>query len=162
MSRVEVRLVDGPVPPLHPEMGPCRLWKGSRSGNGYGQIGLTGAHRPEREYVHRLVWMSARGPIPEGMEIHHRCEVTACARLEHLACVSHRENMLATPNNAAARNATKERCPLGHAYDATDGRGRRVCRTCRMARQAAYRERKIAAGFIQVGNTRRWVRRDTI
>jgi HNH endonuclease len=36
------------------------------------------ALRAQDSYTHRLGWKLLRGPIPDGMELHHRCGVYAC------------------------------------------------------------------------------------
>lgn len=43
--------------------------------------------------VHRLVWETFNGPIPEGYEIDHANHVRNDNRLENLRCVTHLENM---------------------------------------------------------------------
>lgn len=134
MHRVWSRLQDGPVPPLHPEMGPCLLWTGEHTGEGYAQVVLTSSKRGPRACVHRLIWIEAHGPIVHPLEIHHACEVTGCARLAHLRCVTHRENMLATPHNVAAQCAIKTHCKQNHPFSPENTRiantGQRVCVTC--------------------------------
>lgn len=158
MERAALRLIDGPPPAIDPTLGPCLLWQGSKTKDGYGQIITTATRRGPRLYVHRLVWMVEHGPVPAGYEIHHRCEVTPCARLAHLACVTHRENILATARGASYLHSLKVVCGVcGCPYDHVDSRGRRVCTSCRKRRQKEYRNRKRAAGFVQDPVTRLWV-----
>ena len=45
------------------------------------------------ERAYRVVWMEANGPIPKGHRVHHRCENTACVRLDHLQLMTHREHI---------------------------------------------------------------------
>ena len=42
--------------------------------------------------VHRIVWETFKGEIPEGMEIDHINAVRSDNRLENLKCVTHTEN----------------------------------------------------------------------
>src|SRR4029450_8907535 len=67
-----------------PELGTCWVYTGPA--NPYGRIGKG----PERS-THRLGWIWLRGPIPDGMELHHRCGVHACWNREHLKIVTHAE-----------------------------------------------------------------------
>jgi hypothetical protein len=45
----------------------------------YGRIA-----KAQDSYTHRLGWKLLRGPIPDGMELHHRCGVHACWNPDHL------------------------------------------------------------------------------
>ena len=58
----------------------CWLFKGSTNQDGYGQLiwqrKISGAHR--------LAWLDANGPIPEGLNVLHRCDTPACCRPDHL------------------------------------------------------------------------------
>ena len=72
---------DGPLPEHRPELGPCWLWTGARTKDGYGELKVRGVV----VYVHRLAWRIAHGrsaPI-DRMVLHH-CDRPACARPSHL------------------------------------------------------------------------------
>lgn len=43
--------------------------------------------------AHRVAYELWVGPIPEGMELDHRCKVRACINPAHLEPVTHAENM---------------------------------------------------------------------
>jgi hypothetical protein len=120
----------------HPELGTCWLFTGPA--DPYGRLG----NGPER-FVHRLGWELLRGPIPDGMELHHRCGVHACWNPEHLEIVSHAENL------AYER---KSQCKRGHPLSGANLRilridprsGTRVCRACAAEHQRAFRARQAA------------------
>lgn len=127
------RLVDLTVlGPTHQELGTCWLYIGTTTP--YGRIA-----KAQDSYTHRLGWKLLRGPIPEGMELHHRCGVHACWNPDHLTVVTHAENM------ALGHHAAKTHCKHGHPLSGSNLRigpnGARVCRACNAANQRAFRER---------------------
>lgn len=116
----------------------CILWTGHVDRQGYPnkvQVGgiVTSAHR--------LAYWVAFGPIPEQLQIDHRCHDPRTCRLlddclhrrcinpDHLEAVTARENTLRSGGRAAA-NAAKATCPRGHAWDRAHASGRRRCSRC--------------------------------
>lgn len=71
----------------------CWLWRASTSRRfGYGRIREAG--RGSRLLVaHRLVYELVYGPIPEGLEVGHKCDRPLCCRPDHLFLCTHQENM---------------------------------------------------------------------
>lgn len=59
---------------------PCHIWIGGRV-KGYGRDIYT---IPGEVGAHRVAWIQAYGPIPEGLYVLHRCDVRACRNVEHL------------------------------------------------------------------------------
>lgn len=68
--------------------GTCRVWTGAKTRLGYGQM----SYRNKLESVHRVAWIVANGPIPEGMEIDHVCHRRACVNPTHLRLAEHHQN----------------------------------------------------------------------
>jgi hypothetical protein len=66
----------------------CWLWTRGKTTAGYGQFYI-----PKPIYAHRASYEHFAGPIPEGMEVAHLCNVKACIRPEHLTLMTHAENM---------------------------------------------------------------------
>jgi hypothetical protein len=77
----------GPLPPTAPQLGSCYLWTGATCG-GYGRI----ESNNKGIYAHRYAYEEAYGPIPEGMEVDHKCRVRLCVRADHLQLATHRQN----------------------------------------------------------------------
>jgi hypothetical protein len=57
----------------------CWEWQRNTAG-GYGSRWHNGTNRP----AHRVAWERANGPIPEGMQIHHKCNNRLCVNPDHL------------------------------------------------------------------------------
>lgn len=62
-------------------------------------------------FAHRVVWMAANGPIPDGLEINHRNGIKTDNRLANLELVTRSENMrhacaLGLKSNAGERHPT--------------------------------------------------------
>lgn len=116
----------------------CWLWVGALNGGGYGNTQVRGASTR----AHRLAWELAKGAIPPGLELDHKCRVRCCVNPDHLEPVPHRENIL-RGKTVPARNFAKSECPAGHKYDgrnaAINGRGHRRCRECNRLQQAKMR-----------------------
>jgi hypothetical protein len=64
---------------------PCWIWQGTiDKAKGYGSIKIDG----KMLKVHRVMYEREVGPIPEGMELDHRCKVRACMNPAHLEPVT--------------------------------------------------------------------------
>jgi hypothetical protein len=68
----------------------CWIWQMCRNNRGYGLKWDREARR--LMMAHRCYYEHARGPIPEGMQIDHLCNVKACVNVAHLEAVTPQVN----------------------------------------------------------------------
>jgi hypothetical protein len=80
---VEQQLTDNSIP--EPNSG-CLIWLGS-----FGRATRYGCRGKER--AHRSAWKTWRGPIPEGMDVLHHCDVPLCINPDHLWLGTQLDNM---------------------------------------------------------------------
>lgn len=66
----------------------CWLWAGNISPQGYGRI--SGFREPQ---AHRLAYNLYIGPIPNGLDLDHKCRVRCCVNPSHLEPVTRAENL---------------------------------------------------------------------
>ena len=112
----------------------CCIWKGSKTGSGYGQIWVGGRHVTAHRIAHELFI----GPIPEGHAVDHLCRNRLCVRPDHLEPLPHYDNW-------SQFQWSKTHCLAGHPYDEENTyryRGERQCRICRREAVRRYQQRK--------------------
>ena len=70
--------------------GECLIWLGARNNKGYGMIFYKGMTMT----VHRFMYQAVKGPIPDGMQVMHTCDVRNCINPEHLKVGTNMDNLI--------------------------------------------------------------------
>jgi HNH endonuclease len=131
----------------------CFIWMGNISWNGYGTLktGYKSEGTRKTEWAHRAAYEYFVGPIPEGMDLDHKCRMRCCVNTDHLEPVTRLENTRRGNLFAVlkARAELQTHCKRGHILSGSNLRistsGSRLCRTCRnMYATKAWKEGRIS------------------
>lgn len=115
--------------------------------NAYGGM----SYRGKQWRTHRLAYHLAKGPIPDGLDILHKCDYKRCCNPEHLFAGTHRENMLDMRDKGKMHQHRVTHCPRGHAYDEKNtvwkvtkiGGQARECKPCTLLRSRVRARLKL-------------------
>lgn len=134
----------------HPGLGPCWMWTGHRSPDGYGmfqtgdRISKSGYRAPTQAHI-----VSCRldgKDCPAGHEWDHICRIRPCVNPSHLEAIPHRENVRRGFSIVATYMDERTTCLYGHDltspeawYYRPDHKGR-ICRLCQLERANGRRE----------------------
>lgn len=116
-------------------------------------IGSTNRHvqirRNGRTYLtHRLTWEWANGPIPEGMNVCHKCDNPPCCNPDHLFLGTQRDNIRDCVVKGRHHHTEVTRCKHGHPLSGDNvafypgAPNSRRCRACNRERARVMREAK--------------------
>lgn len=106
--------------------GDCWIWQGTRTERGWAQ--WTDSRNARKKWrVHRLVYMSMVGDIPDGLTLDHLCQRKLCINPYHMEPVP-------SVVNQARWAASRTKCRNGHEVTPETtyhrSRGDRECRLC--------------------------------
>lgn len=68
----------------------CWMWTASTWSFGHGRMSAGGGRDTG---AHRVSWEIHYGPIPDGLQVLHRCDNPSCVRPDHLFLGTHTDNM---------------------------------------------------------------------
>lgn len=127
----------------------CWLWTGICNDYGYGRLNVpvpTHPYRRPRQKAHRVSWMLAHGPIPDGLCVCHHCDNPPCVNPAHLFLGTAADNtrdavrkgrLVAPPKELSGQyQRVKTHCKRGHPLSGSNlnmvhGGRHRNCRICR-------------------------------
>lgn len=78
------------------------MWDGHTYPNGYGCLKVFG----KTVSAHRFSYELHKGPIPDGMEILHSCDVRRCVNPDHLRVGTHAANMAEAADRGRMRSGS--------------------------------------------------------
>ncbi len=84
----------------------CREWKKHCNNYGYGKLTVSG----RGVYAHRLSYELCYGPIPQGMDLMHKCDNPRCINPEHLSVGTRSDNMKDCSQKGRARIPRNSLC----------------------------------------------------
>ena len=123
---------------------PCWVWRAGRFDTGYGAFGIG----RRTHGAHRVAWTIARGPIPTGRWVLHRCDRRECVNPDHLFLGDARANArdAASKGRGALQRPGLVARPCGtehHHAKLTPAKVRRI----RAMSAAGEKQRAIAKRF---------------
>lgn len=132
----------------------CWPWLALRNRKGYGYVRYEG----QMAIASRVAWILCHGPIPNGVQVMHRCDNPPCCNPSHLALGTNKDNS----DDMMRKGRHRLRPPFGEAH---------WCAKLSLADVAAIREQRtrgvpisqVAAAFgvsestvSEVANGKRW------
>jgi hypothetical protein len=117
---------------IEPVADGCWLWTAAKYSRGHGafQVG-TKAH-PKTVSAHRFAYELLVDFIPEGLQVHHICEVPACVNPAHMELVTHSEHKMRHRGTHCGRGHLIVELPSGI----------RRCRECHAHDERGRKERR--------------------
>ncbi len=134
----------------------CWLWTAGRAKCGYGILSVGSRSNESRAtiYAHRISWEIHCGPIPDGLQVLHHCDIPLCVNPEHLFLGTQADNM--------ADMASKGRSAHGELSGGAKLRDEEIFEIRSLARAESQREIARRFGVNQstisrIVNFKNWV-----
>jgi hypothetical protein len=130
----------------------CWVFQGPLTGGGYGIVWERVSGKSRNRGAHRVSWEVANGPIPDGMQVLHRCDNPPCCNPSHLFLGSARDNLLDMSQKGRHFSRTKpERVARGerngqHTHPERTARGERTSSHKVTAEQVKAIRQRLAIG----------------
>lgn len=135
-------LIDRMMEKIRTDADGCWVWVGARCGGKHSRYGMI-KNNGKPLMAHRASYEAHVGPIANGLVIDHLCRNTFCINPAHLEAVTQQENVL------RGAGAMKPHCPHGHDMSGdnlriqkTKSSSRRICATCHVEQNRAWRARR--------------------
>lgn len=131
--------------------GECWIWQKGTTPGGYGTTSYMG----RLVHAHRISYLVSVGPLLNGLDCRHSCDVRLCVNPGHLSMGTRQDNMLDASSRGRINlpSKTMKKCRRGHRYTkkntrhGTQKNGKYVSRTCKtcwnMRRRMRRRLRSI-------------------
>lgn len=105
----------------------CFIFAGGTFSKGYGKFSLGSMLNNSRRHVqaHRFAWEAARGPVPAGLCVLHKCDIPCCVNPDHLFLGTVQDN-----NSDIARKGRGRKSPKGLPFGAKPHEGGFSARVC--------------------------------
>lgn len=114
--------------------GDCWHWTRVCAGEmGYGMI----RHLGKNMRANRVMYSLAKGPIPEGLFVLHKCDNPKCINPDHLWLGTHQDNMddMMRKDRQVSGYERWTHCKRGHQFEPAGPDGVRRCQVCIKERQ---------------------------
>ncbi len=95
----------------------CTLWFGANGGSRNSRHGIL-RYKGRHWKAHRLAWIDAKGPIPDDIEVCHKCDMPECINVDHLFLGSHEDNMADMVAKGRSRGVPGEAHPSAKLTEA--------------------------------------------
>ena len=119
----------------------CFIWISVTNKKNYGLL----RYRGRFVLAHRLSYQEFIGPIPDGLNVLHKCDIPACINPQHLFVGTHKDNQQDCIKKNRNYNQLKTHCKNGHEfnneniYRLPNHPSIRYCRKCHMEREKIRR-----------------------
>lgn len=125
----------------------CWGYAGKKDPSGYGHFAISGSARP----AHCMSYELSVGEVPDGYDVHHKCDNPGCINPYHLEALTRAEHVAKTTGHFKNRT----HCKRGHEFTEENTRfynGFRTCRRCaclrfKVKRDPLYQERSACSAL---------------